>query len=224
MIAIKDVLGVTPNTFRPPYGDIDDRVRAIAKSMGLTPILWTGYGANEFDTDDWRIPGGTANGTSSYAAFNRILDLASQLTTGFIVLEHDLYQETVDMGVGYFLPLAKQRSFTVHSRCICSHAVHLTCMHPNFQLKSIYDCLGQTLASTYKETSNSTTTNTVTTNSSLSSASSSTTSSTQSPNAGQGSPSPGAANARVSLGFSSGTLVGGACSLVMIVYGAVALL
>lgn len=59
------------------------------------------------------IYGGTATGPSSYAAFNRILDLASKLTTGFIVLEHDLYQQTVEMAIGYFLPLAKTRSFTV---------------------------------------------------------------------------------------------------------------
>lgn len=37
--AIKDVVGVTPNTMRPPYGDIDDRVRAICKLMGLTPVV-----------------------------------------------------------------------------------------------------------------------------------------------------------------------------------------
>lgn len=37
-VAIKDVLGVTPNTMRPPYGDIDDRVRAISLQMGLTPV------------------------------------------------------------------------------------------------------------------------------------------------------------------------------------------
>lgn len=38
---IKDVLGVTPVYWRPPYGDIDDRVRAIGLAMGLTPIMWT---------------------------------------------------------------------------------------------------------------------------------------------------------------------------------------
>jgi hypothetical protein len=26
---------------RPPYGDIDDRVRAISLAMGLTPVMWT---------------------------------------------------------------------------------------------------------------------------------------------------------------------------------------
>lgn len=40
--SIKDVIGVTPLTFRPPYGDIDDRVRAIALAMGMRPALWTG--------------------------------------------------------------------------------------------------------------------------------------------------------------------------------------
>lgn len=39
--AIKDVLGVTPILMRPPYGDIDDRVRAICLAMGLIPVIWT---------------------------------------------------------------------------------------------------------------------------------------------------------------------------------------
>jgi peptidoglycan/xylan/chitin deacetylase (PgdA/CDA1 family) len=40
--AIKDVAGVSPLTMRPPYGDIDDRVRAISMAMDLTPVIWTG--------------------------------------------------------------------------------------------------------------------------------------------------------------------------------------
>lgn len=56
---------------------------------------------------------GTANATASLSAFETILDLASNLKTGFIVLEHDLYQVTVDMAVGFFLQLAKQRNFLV---------------------------------------------------------------------------------------------------------------
>jgi len=139
MKAIKDVTGVTPNTFRPPYGDLDDRVRAVAAAMGLRPIQWTGSGENEFDTEDWKIPGGTATGLSSYAAFQKILGLQSSLNTGFIVLEHDLYQQTVDMAIGYFLPLAFNQSLT---------------------LDSINVCLGNPLSNSYIETySNTTTTN-----------------------------------------------------------------
>lgn len=39
--AIKAVLGVTPTLMRPPYGDIDDRVRAISLAMGMVPVIWT---------------------------------------------------------------------------------------------------------------------------------------------------------------------------------------
>ncbi|KAF8595131.1 hypothetical protein BDV93DRAFT_564699 [Ceratobasidium sp. AG-I] len=50
--AIKDITGVTPNTMRPPYGDIDDRVRAISIAMGLTPIIWTSANGGNFDPND----------------------------------------------------------------------------------------------------------------------------------------------------------------------------
>ena len=38
--AIRQVLGYTPRCWRPPYGDIDDRVRTWAYAMGLESILW----------------------------------------------------------------------------------------------------------------------------------------------------------------------------------------
>jgi len=105
--AIKAVLGVTPTTMRPPYGDIDDRVRAIALAMGLVPILWTRTPqTGPFDTNDWRVAGGIVNGADSFATFNSILGNASKLDTGFIVLQHDLYEITVDLAVGYTLNAA----------------------------------------------------------------------------------------------------------------------
>ena len=38
-LAIQKVLGVTPTTMRLPYGDIDDRIRAIALAMGMVLIV-----------------------------------------------------------------------------------------------------------------------------------------------------------------------------------------
>jgi peptidoglycan/xylan/chitin deacetylase (PgdA/CDA1 family) len=38
--AIKQVLGVTPLTWRAPFGDVDDRIRFIAMKMNLTTVLW----------------------------------------------------------------------------------------------------------------------------------------------------------------------------------------
>lgn len=132
--AIKDTIGVTPNTFRPPYGDIDDRVRAIAAQMGLTPIMWSRYEGKAFDTTDWNIPGGQANGETALSKFESILEeMAPKLDTGFIVLEHDLYQQTVDLAVGYFLPMAISSG--------------------KYAMKSISDCLGIAPAEAYIETS-----------------------------------------------------------------------
>ncbi|KAG2228948.1 hypothetical protein INT48_006153, partial [Thamnidium elegans] len=46
-LAIKEVTGVSPRLFRPPYGDIDDRVRDIGTALGFTSVIW------DHDTNDW---------------------------------------------------------------------------------------------------------------------------------------------------------------------------
>lgn len=38
--AIKAVLGITVQCWRPPYGDVDDRVRYIAQALGLQTVIW----------------------------------------------------------------------------------------------------------------------------------------------------------------------------------------
>lgn len=48
MKIIKLVVGVTPTCWRPPQGDVDDRIRAIAAGLNLRNILWT------YDSNDWR--------------------------------------------------------------------------------------------------------------------------------------------------------------------------
>ena len=85
--AIRQITGVSPNTMRPPYGDIDDRVRAIAMAMGMTPIIWTSVGNTEFDTNDWHIPSGQSV-YSVVQTFDQILDTAATLPNGFIVLAY----------------------------------------------------------------------------------------------------------------------------------------
>lgn len=134
--AIKDITGVTPNTWRPPYGDVDDRVRAIAQAMGLTTIIWTLYNGQQFDTDDWHIDAGYPV-DQVIDNFETILDEASSMDTGFIVLEHDLWQQTVDVAVGYILPNALARK--------------------EFSLKSIIYCLHKPLEDAYIETNNNVT-------------------------------------------------------------------
>jgi hypothetical protein len=56
---------------------------------------------------DWKVPGGVVTGPQSFATFEAILTNATTLSTGFIVLEHDLYPQTVDLAIGYTLPAAE---------------------------------------------------------------------------------------------------------------------
>ncbi|KIJ65659.1 carbohydrate esterase family 4 protein [Hydnomerulius pinastri MD-312] len=122
--AIKQVLGVTPTLMRPPYGDIDDRVRAISLAMGMVPVIWTRTPSGAtFDTNDWKVPGGVVTGPQSFATFEAILSNATVLDTGFVVLEHDLYAQTVDLAIGYTLPAAMSFSpkLTLDSIGHCNH-------------------------------------------------------------------------------------------------------
>ena len=54
--------------------------------------------------------------------------MAPTLSTGFIVLAHDLYQQSVDLAVGYILPDA------------------IASTNPKFNITSIIDCLHMPLA------------------------------------------------------------------------------
>ncbi|KAI0686680.1 hypothetical protein BC835DRAFT_1513201 [Cytidiella melzeri] len=132
--AIRRVLGVTPTIWRPPYGDVDDRVRAIATAMGLTTSIWTATpGGGKFDTNDWRVAGGLITGPQQFDAFESILGNASLLNTGFIVLQHDLFEITVDLAVGYTINAA------------LSH-------NPPFTLEPIGQCNGIQTRDLYMET------------------------------------------------------------------------
>ncbi|WFD27200.1 hypothetical protein MNAN1_002196 [Malassezia nana] len=90
---VKDVLGVTPRCWRPPFGDVDDRVRAIATGLGLRTIIWNR------DTDDWNIqPDGSASMQKIDSNYQKIIDLASQGKVedkGVVVLTHEIKRETM---------------------------------------------------------------------------------------------------------------------------------
>ncbi|KAF7979715.1 hypothetical protein HWV62_41064 [Athelia sp. TMB] len=47
---IRAVTGVTPKCWRPPYGDVDDRIRSIAAALNLTTIVWA------YDSFDYNGP------------------------------------------------------------------------------------------------------------------------------------------------------------------------
>ncbi|KAH9456462.1 hypothetical protein Pst134EB_012660 [Puccinia striiformis f. sp. tritici] len=167
---IKDVLGVTPNTMRPPYGDIDDRVRYIAMAMGLTPIIWTTAPSGQtFDTQDWKISTGIVTPAQVLKNFQAIIAGAPDLPTGFIVLAHDLYPQSVALAVEFVLPAAIAAG--------------------NLTIEPIITCLGKPLSEGYIETAN---------NANASTSASSTRSGTSSGSVSAGSKAMGAAKSKIS--------------------------
>ncbi|KAJ3128158.1 Delta(12)-fatty-acid desaturase [Nowakowskiella sp. JEL0407] len=92
---IYDTIGVVPQWFRPPYGDIDDRVRAIATALGYNVAIWTTTPVR--DTQDT---------ITSYQAPGLILQNVTKwftdpysATSGFISLEHDVTNITASISV-----------------------------------------------------------------------------------------------------------------------------
>ncbi|KAJ7058660.1 carbohydrate esterase family 4 protein [Mycena amicta] len=85
--------GRVPRFWRPPYGDTDNRVSAIAKEVfGLTTIIW-----NQ-DTADWSLDATPPGTTPSAINASMTQWLKGSKSPGLIILEHELS----DMSVGAF--------------------------------------------------------------------------------------------------------------------------
>lgn len=97
MKVMKYVMGITPTCWRPPYGDIDDRIRGIAQGLGLRTIMW------DTDTNDWNIePYGhipTASLRQTYSSIISMATMAPAATHGIIVLEHELESSAMNMSI-----------------------------------------------------------------------------------------------------------------------------
>ncbi|OAJ37158.1 hypothetical protein BDV3_000204 [Batrachochytrium dendrobatidis] len=87
---IEQVTGARPAYARPPFGDMDDRVRAVLKSMNLTPLLWNR------DTFDWNLGDPNSGFQAGWITgnFTNWIATAGTTSTGFMSLEHDLYPQS----------------------------------------------------------------------------------------------------------------------------------
>ncbi|KAJ3273599.1 hypothetical protein HK104_004257 [Borealophlyctis nickersoniae] len=97
---IKEVLGVSAKHWRPPQGDVDDRVRAIAQQLGLTTILWN------LDSNDWKMaPAGTLTPATIDGFFQTFINGAQNGTfarSGAIALEHEANEGTMGKGMEWY--------------------------------------------------------------------------------------------------------------------------
>ena len=107
--------------------------------MGLTPVMWTRLSPTvTFDTGDFNINGGTISSSEVIANWNAIMANSTQIDTGFIVLEHDLFEQTVELATVYILPEALAHQ-------------------PAFKLQPVITCQGMPMANAYIETNDNST-------------------------------------------------------------------
>lgn len=107
MQIIYDLTGAVPMYWRPPEGDVDARVRAIAKEvLGLQTVMWNK------DADDWclRQGSGTAQlqtcttgvGATKASVIKEMTSWAdTNNRTGFISLEHETTDQAIDSFKAY---------------------------------------------------------------------------------------------------------------------------
>jgi peptidoglycan/xylan/chitin deacetylase (PgdA/CDA1 family) len=77
--ALQQATGQTPRLFRPPYGETNSTLKSVEAQLGLTEVLWS------VDSQDW-------NGASTA----QIVQAASTLQSGGVILMHDGYQTTIN--------------------------------------------------------------------------------------------------------------------------------
>ncbi|KAJ4478081.1 chitin deacetylase [Lentinula aciculospora] len=100
--------GRLPKFWRPPYGDTDVRVNAIAKEvLGMETILW-----NQ-DTEDWSL---TNTGGTTAQAINSSMTtwLTGSKTPGLIILEHELSDQSVQAFEAAY-PVMKSNGWNLQS-------------------------------------------------------------------------------------------------------------
>lgn len=77
---IYDVTGQEPNLFRPPYGAYNDSIISHSTAHGDTVVLWS------VDSEDWK----SKNAASIHTT------ILETVTTGSVVLMHDIHEATAD--------------------------------------------------------------------------------------------------------------------------------
>ncbi|KAK3823532.1 MAG: family 4 carbohydrate esterase, partial [Benniella sp.] len=117
--AIEDATGYRVKYMRPPYGDIDNRVRFVLKKLGYIVVDWTG---DTFDTNDWKIPQKQATASAVVTHFKTSIsnynDKTSADKKGFISLEHDLSVDTVAVAKS-LIPYGVDHGLIIQSVATC---------------------------------------------------------------------------------------------------------
>ncbi|GAA5885827.1 hypothetical protein JCM5296_000156 [Sporobolomyces johnsonii] len=112
--AIKDVLGITVRCWRPPYGDVDDRIRYIAKALDMQTIIWN---EDTFDYD-WTTLG-MATVRKNYDAILAAQKAGNFSEEGIIVLTHEIDAGTMELSQEYLPQMLNQFTGGVMPVAVC---------------------------------------------------------------------------------------------------------
>lgn len=85
MLAFEQVLGVVPRYFRPPFGEVDLRVKAILDQLNLTMLRWN------YDSYDY------LRDTDQLMSRYKTYITRDGPSTSWMALQHDLHDTTVAM-------------------------------------------------------------------------------------------------------------------------------
>ncbi|KAJ3097047.1 chitin deacetylase [Phlyctochytrium planicorne] len=94
---IEDVIGVFPKYMRPPYGEVDERVLRVLKSMDLEVVTWN------VDTVDYANPAGASNeirkGISQFKGKSGVISLQHDIESN--VVNQELDTSSIILKSGY---------------------------------------------------------------------------------------------------------------------------
>ncbi|ORZ09461.1 hypothetical protein BCR42DRAFT_494894 [Absidia repens] len=118
-LAIEKAIGVRPRYLRPPFGEADPRVKALAKAMDLKILMWN------VDPRDYDVYFNHQSGTRILKSMRKVINskksaLNVKNDPGFISLQHDLYKKSIRQVPKIIRALKKKK----------------------FQLTTVADCVG----------------------------------------------------------------------------------
>ncbi|KAF9585316.1 chitin deacetylase [Lunasporangiospora selenospora] len=94
--AVFDITGIKMKYIRPPYGDIDNRVRGIIKQLGYVVVGWT---SDTYDSKDFsQTPATMAAAVTTFSTTLKTY-AAAPGNEGIITLEHDHNPNVVSYGL-----------------------------------------------------------------------------------------------------------------------------
>ncbi|CAN3375394.1 hypothetical protein DIURU_002409 [Diutina rugosa] len=101
-----------PKWFRPPFGGMDNRVRAILHQFGMQSVLW------DFDSFDWKLLSNEAK-AHEQAVYRDLRRFKNERKNQGLILEHDHSKQTVDVAIGISRSILDSRQFKVN-QCVAN--------------------------------------------------------------------------------------------------------